>query len=67
MHMHARSIVHRDVKPANIFVDEDPKGQGYILRLSDFSESKVYIPKKNRKQGEGRVGSPLVEAPEVVR
>jgi serine/threonine protein kinase len=58
-HVHAASIIHRDIKPGNIFVTTDGRG-----KLGDFGVARKLA---EREQAETRVGTPLYIAPEVVK
>ena len=66
------SVVHRDVKPDNIFVDDD----GFIKigdfgcakqYMSDESGSPVDIPYAATEQLTDRIGAPDAQGPEVMR
>lgn len=35
-YVHARRLVHRDIKPYNIFVARGPGGRGFVVKLIDF-------------------------------
>lgn len=64
MHIHARGVVHRDLKPMNIFVTK-----GLTLKIGDFSESRkirfgrVLKVSSNRMQ----IGSPFAMSPEIIK
>src|SRR5437773_11104371 len=59
-HAHKFSIVHRDVKPANVVVA--PSGRA---KLTDFGVA--YIPASNVTQTGPALGSPRHRAPEQLR
>lgn len=62
--LHARHVVHRDIKGENILID----GHG-VAKLADFGASKTMadMANKSREGCESLVGSPYWMAPEVIR
>jgi len=59
-HAHARGVIHRDVKPANILLDAEGRG-----RLTDFGISKALGMEGLTQTGQS-LGSPCYMAPEQV-
>ncbi len=63
-HCHALGVVHRDVKPANIFVMAD-----HSLRLIDFGIAKIADPERKLElvtQENSLLGTPEYMAPEAL-
>lgn len=63
---HSRGIVHRDMKPANVFLTE--RGGRPLVKLLDFGVSKIVEPEQRRLTQTGMIlGTPAYMAPEQVR
>lgn len=58
--MHAKRIVHRDVKPENLFIDND----GHIV-LGDFGIARKLRPGENTIPRDDVFGTPAYTAPEL--
>lgn len=56
-YMHSQSVIHRDMKPENIIMEEN----GY-LRITDFGISKIWKPDNSSDTS----GTPGYMAPEVM-
>jgi eukaryotic-like serine/threonine-protein kinase len=64
--VHAQGVVHRDVKPGNLFLATDSQG-GTHLKLLDFGIAKLIDVPDESTGADFGVGSPIYMSPEQAR
>lgn len=65
-HAHKNGVIHRDVKPANIFVHE-AEGHTPIVKLLDFGIMGVISSAESHRLTQGFTGTPTHASPEQIR
>ena len=67
---HAAGIVHRDIKPDNIFLAREPDDDADVAKLLDFGVAKIAMELASDSQVTGTgalLGTPLYMSPEQIR
>lgn len=63
-HIHALGVVHRDIKPDNIFITETPEGST-VVKIIDFGVSET-VNSSGSTSRDRAAGTPKYMAPEVL-
>ncbi|MGD0525284.1 MAG: serine/threonine-protein kinase [Polyangiaceae bacterium] len=67
---HAAGIVHRDIKPDNIFLAREPDEDADVVKILDFGVAKMALELESESQVTGTgalLGTPLYMSPEQIR
>jgi tRNA A-37 threonylcarbamoyl transferase component Bud32 len=64
-HAHARGVIHRDVKPSNLFVCDDGDESEHV-KLLDFGIAKLEGEARHITMTEAFIGTPQFAAPETI-
>jgi len=64
-HGHAEGVVHRDIKPDNIFIEREA-GKGFHVILGDFGLGKRKGVDKTMTEADAVIGTPHYMAPESI-
>lgn len=68
---HSRGILHRDIKPGNVFLFPDSSRAGsdfaFVPRIGDFGLAKLLDGETNETMTSQLIGTPRYLAPEIVR
>ncbi len=70
---HAAGIIHRDIKPDNIFLAQSSDDEGYLVKILDFGVAKMGSAEATRQGSQGAtrtgavLGTPLYMSPEQAR
>jgi eukaryotic-like serine/threonine-protein kinase len=65
-HVHAKGIVHRDIKPGNVFFAQEPDGH-VIPKLLDFGIAKLPAASSSLTRDGNVLGTPQYMSPEQIR
>ena len=63
-YLHSEKIVHRNLKPSNILILENPENEGHLIKLADFTLSKFLDPDGQSSSMYTELHRDLYKAPE---
>ena len=64
-YMHERRVMHRDVKPANVFIADADDGSGRVMKLGDLGLGRYFSSKTEVTHS--TVGTPYYMSPECIQ